>query len=139
MTPPLRLAILCLGVAFVAGLPGLTQDIRCTDRACRGTDVMGNKVLLRVDSDRTDPTQRYTARIGEDQIQIEQTRSPVVSGGWNGPALLQRPSTEITGEVNGYPVKLHSNSSGLVTGTAFGERVSCAVDGWSVLSPSPCF
>jgi hypothetical protein len=139
MKPQLRLALFGHWLIFVAGPPGLTQDIRCTDRACRGTDIMGNKVLLRVDSDRTDRTQRYTARIGEEEIQIEQTRSPVVSGGWNGPALLQRRTTEITGEVNGYPVKLHSNSSGLVSGTAFGERVNCAVDGWSVLSPSPCF
>lgn len=139
MKSQLRLTVLGLGLAGVAGLPGWTQDIHCTDRACRGTDIMGNKVLLRVDSDRTDRTQLYTARIGEDEIQIERTRSPVVSGGWNGPALLQRPTTEITGEVNGYPVKLHSNSSGLVTGTAFGERVNCAVDGWSVLSTSSCF
>ncbi len=115
------------------------QDIQCSDKVCRGTDIMGNPILLKVHSDRFDETQRYTARIGDDEITVERTRSPMVTASMNGPVLLQRPTTEITGVVAGYPVDLESTSSGLVTGTAFGQPVTCAVDGWSVLSPSPCF
>ena len=115
------------------------QNIRCTDKACSGTDIMGNQVYLEVHSDRLDRTQRYTARIGDDQITIERTRSPLVTADWDGPAILQRPTTVITGNANDYPVNLTSNGSGLITGTAFNQPITCAVDGWSVMGQSPCF
>lgn len=139
MNAPLYSAAIALSLPIFTGSPVLSQDIHCTDRACSGTDIMGNNVLLRVDSNRTDATQRYTARIGEAEIQVERRRSPLVSGGWNGPALMQRPITEVTGHINSYPVKLHIDSAGLATGTAFGEPVTCAVDGFSIFNPSPCF
>lgn len=130
---------LLLGAIVLSPIPGWSQDIRCTARECRGTDIMGNPVLLRVNSDRLDSTQSYTARIGDSEIQVERRRSPLVSGGWNGPVLMQRPITTITGEVDGQPVNLYTESSGLTTGEAFGQPVTCAVNGWSVFSPSPCF
>lgn len=117
----------------------LAQDITCTARECRGTDIMGNPVLLRVSSNRLDSTQRYSARIGDTEIQVERKRSPLVSADWNGPVLLQRPITTITGTANGQVVNLHTESSGLTTGEAFGQTVTCAVNGLSVFSPQPCF
>ena len=119
--------------------PAKSQNIKCTDKVCSGTDIMGNPIYLEVHSDRLDRTQRYTARIGDNEITVERTRSPLVTADWNGPALLQRPTTEITGNANGYPVNLLSNGSGLSTGTAFNQPITCAVDGWSVMQTSPCF
>jgi hypothetical protein len=131
-------------VAFLAAPVMLTgtaaaQNITCTDKACRGTDIMGNPVLLEVHSGRLDRTQSYTARIGDNEIQVERRRSPLVSAGWNGPALLQRPITTITGEVDGEPVNLYTESLGLTTGEAFGRPITCAVNGWSVFDHSACF
>jgi hypothetical protein len=100
---------------------------------------MGNPVLLRVNSDRLDSTQSYTARIGDNEIQVERQRSPLVSAGWNGPVLRQRPTTTVTGVVDGYPVSLYTESSGLTTGEAFGQPITCGVDGLSVFGPTPCF
>ena len=119
--------------------PAKSQNIKCTDKICSGTDIMGNHVHLEVHSDRLDRKQRYTARIGDDEITVERTRSPLVTADWNGPTLLQRPTTEITGNANGNPVSLLSTGSGLTTGTAFNQPVTCAVDGWSVMQPTPCF
>lgn len=119
---------------------GRSQDIHCTSRECHGTDAMGNAVLLRIDSERLDPTQRYTVQMGDDTLYIERKRSPVVSADWGGgPVLMQRPTTTITGNMNGQPVDLVSESSGLVTGNAFGKNLTCGVDGWSAFNPSPCF
>ena len=120
----------------VISSPAFAQDITCTSKECRGTDIMGNQILLRVNSDRTNPTQSYTARIGDTEIQVERKRSPLVSGGWFGPVLLQRPVTTIQGRVNGKPVNLFTESSGLTTGDAFGQPVTCAVNGFSVFSES---
>lgn len=131
--------IIGTGSATIVSEKAYSQDITCTARECRGTDIMGNPVLLRVNSDRLDSTQSYTARIGNTEINVERKRSPLVSAGWNGPVLLQRPITTIEGEVDGYPVRLYSESSGLTTGEAFGQPVTCAVNGWSVFRPSPCF
>jgi len=130
-----------LGSSTVAMAPSYvySQDIICTSRECRGTDFMGNPVLLRVNSDRLDSTQSYTARVGNNEIEVQRKRSPLVSGGWNGPVLMQRPITTVTGVVDGYPVSLYTESSGLTTGEAFGQPITCAVNGWSVFSPSPCF
>jgi hypothetical protein len=100
---------------------------------------MGNPVVLEVHSGRLDSTQSYTARIGDTEIHVERKRSPLVSAGWNGPVLLQRPITTITGVVDGDPVNLYTESSGLTTGEAFGQPITCAVNGWSVFRPSACF
>ena len=139
-----RLTILAATLIIAANTSLLTkeaksQNIKCTDKVCSGTDIMGNQVYLEVLSDRLDRTQRYTARIGAEEISIERTRSPLVTADWNGPAILQRPTTVITGNANDYPVSLISNGSGLITGTAFNQPITCAVDGWSVMQPSPCF
>lgn len=128
-----------LGIIAVLSPGANSQDITCTARECRGTDIMGNPVLLRVNSDRLDSTQSYTARVGDNEIQVQRKRSPLVSGGWNGPVLMQRPITTVTGVVDGYPVSLYTESSGLTTGEAFGQPITCAVNGWSVFNPSPCF
>lgn len=106
---------------------------------CRGTDIMGNPVRLVVRSNRMDPKQAYTARIGNDEIRVERERSPLVSASWNGPVLMQRPLTTIIGEANGEYANLFTESSGLTTGEAFGEKYTCAVNGWSVFGPQPCF
>jgi hypothetical protein len=138
MTALKRFSGLCALAAFAPAW-ALAQDITCTARECRGTDIMGNPVLLRVNSDRLDSTQSYTARIGDTEIQVERKRSPLVSADWNGPVLLQRPITTITGTANGQAINLYTESSGLTTGEAFGQPVTCAVNGWSVFSPTPCF
>jgi len=137
--PSIFTAVAVLAASFGLMGPAVAQNITCTDRVCRGTDIMGNPVLLEVQSNRLDRTQRYTARVGDQEITVERTRSPLVAADWYGPVLLDRPTTHITGQVAGYPVDLQSNGSGLITGTAFGKTGSCAVDGWSVYSSSPCF
>ena len=123
----------------IAWQSAYSQDITCTARECRGTDIMGNPILLRVNSDRLDSKQNYTARIGGAEIEVERERSQLVSAGWNGPVLLQRPVTTIGGEVDGRSVSLYTESSGLTTGEAFGQPITCAANGWSIFSPSPCF
>lgn len=115
------------------------QNITCTDRQCSGTDIMGNPVLLQVNSDRTDRTQSYTARIGDNVVEVTRQRSPLVSADWNGPALLQRPITTVNGVVDGFPVQLYTESSGLTTGEAFGQPITCSVNGWSVFRSTACF
>jgi hypothetical protein len=139
LPPALYGAVAFLAAATMVAGTATAQNITCTDKACRGTDIMGNPVLLEVHSGRLDRTQSYTARIGDNEIQVEHRRSPLVSAGWNGPALLQRPITTITGEVDGDPMNLYTESSGLTTGEAFGQPITCAVNGWSVFNPSPCF
>jgi hypothetical protein len=114
------------------------QNIQCSAKECRGTDIMGNPVLLRVESERLDPTQRYTVHLGGSEIQIERKRAPILSADWDGPALMQRPITTVTGSANGQPINLYTESSGLTTGQAFGQPINCSVNGWSVF-PTPCF
>jgi len=131
-----------LSTCVIASLiPSLAtaQDIDCNTRRCRGTDIMGNPVLLRVHSDRMDSRQTYTARIGDTKIRVKRERSPLVSASWNGPVLMQRPLTTITADANGHSAKLYTESSGLTTGKAWGKKVTCAVNGWSVFDPQPCF
>jgi len=115
------------------------QNITCSDRQCSGTDIMGNPVLLQVNSDRLDRRQSYTARIGDNVIEVTRERSPLVSADWNGPVLLQRPITTINGQVDGNAVRLYTESSGLTTGEAFNQPITCAVNGWSVFRPTACF
>lgn len=136
--------IASIGLAIISlfgylSSPALAQNITCTSKECRGTDIMGNPVYLKVNSNRTDSTQSYSARIGDAEIQVERKRSPLVSAGWNGPALLQRPLTSVQGRIEGKSVNLFTESSGLTTGEAFGKPVTCAVNGFSVFDPSPCF
>lgn len=115
------------------------QNITCTARMCSGTDIMGNPVLLQVHSDRLDPNQSYTAIVGDNVIEVTRKRSPMVTADSNGPALMQRPITVINGQMDGHPVHLHTESSGLTTGEIFGDPVTCAVNGWSMFRPSACF
>lgn len=139
LPPALFAAGALLAAQVVVVGTAAAQNITCTDKACRGTDIMGNPVLLEVHSNRLDRTQSYTARIGDNEIHVERKQSPLISAGWNGPVLLQKPITTVTGKVDGNPVNLYTESSGLTTGEAFGQPVNCAVNGWSVFSPSPCF
>ena len=134
-----RISILIITTLLITAGQARAQDIHCSARECHGTDALGNTVMLRMESGRFDATQRYTAQMGDDVIYIERKRSPIVSADWNGAALMQRPTTTITGTMNGQPVDLTTESSGLTTGNAFGKNTNCAVNGWSVFNPSPCF
>ena len=100
---------------------------------------MGNEVRLRVNSNRLDRTQSYTATIGETEITVQRRKAPLTTATWGGPVLIQRPITKVTGTIEKNPVDLYTESSGLTTGEAFGKNYTCAVNGWSVFNTQPCF
>ncbi len=115
------------------------QEITCTARKCTGNDGMGNEILLKVNSDRLDSTKSYTARIGDREINVKRRPSPIVSSGIAGQVLMVRPETSIKGKLKENIIDLVTDGSGRTTGTIGPAKINCAVNGFSVFDPSPCF
>ena len=115
------------------------QEITCTARKCTGKDGMGNEILLKVNSDRLDSTKSYTARIGDREIKVKRRPSPIVSSGIAGQVLMVRPETSIKGKLKENIIDLVTDGSGRTTGTIGPAKINCAVNGFSVFDPSPCF
>ena len=116
-----------------------SQEITCTTRKCTGNDGMGNEILLKVNSDRLDSTKSYTARIGDREIKVKRRPSPIVSSGIAGQVLMVRPETSIKGRLKENIIDLVTDGSGRTTGTIGPAKINCAVNGFSVFAPSPCF
>lgn len=119
--------------------PSSAQEISCTSRKCTGNDGMGNEILLKVNSDRLSSTKSYTARIGDREIHVKRKASPIVSAAIAGQVLMVRPETSIKGKLKTNIVDLVTDNSGNTSGTIGAAKINCAVNGFSVFEPSPCF
>ena len=119
--------------------PTYAQEITCKPRKCTGNDGMGNEILLKVNSNRLSSTKSYTARIGDREINVKRKASPIVSAAIAGQVLMVRPETSIKGKLKTNIVDLVTDNSGNTTGTIGAAQINCAVNGFSVFEPSPCF